>query len=87
GKGGAIRKLFGRHKQRISEFRLQSQARLTKITFRCSHQATAWLPVRVSISSRRLEVGGFMVAIENNGVFGKFPERFQKCCITRVSAV
>jgi hypothetical protein len=68
--------LFGRHKHRISEFHLQSQARLTQITFRCSHQATAWLPVRVSISSRRLEVGGFMVVIENNGVFGKFPERF-----------
>jgi hypothetical protein len=79
--------LFGRHKHRISEFHLQSQARLTQITFRCSYEATAWLPVRLSISSRRLEVGGFMVVIENNGVFGKFPERFQKCCITRGSAV
>jgi hypothetical protein len=78
--------LFGRHKHRISEFHLQSQAahenHLPLLT-----SSDRMTPGSVSISSRRLEVGGFMVVIENNGVFGKFPERFQKCCITRGSAV
>jgi hypothetical protein len=61
--------LFGRHEHRIFEFRYQAQAWLTHITFCRSYEGDRIASGSLSISSQRSEVSGFMVVVENNGVF------------------